>query len=245
MPTTDTEQAINVAEQAAEALRALNHLTRRPGTLADPAETYLLLAALVTLAQRLPQLLNQINRRLNTDLDPTQLRVDDWAPTRDPIALLDHICSDLHCASHLADRLGTALDSAQQAIAHIAVTHTHQPTKDPKSPNRGSVFDRSQGVNFQPLLTRRVLCKSTLRRLRCPDSHSRCQRPLAHHRTDGSWTLPSGVGASPDQPTPCCESGPAGQTRSAGPVCPLSSARPKCADRSVNSFGHTEGDLDR
>jgi hypothetical protein len=142
MSSTDTEQAIDLAEQAAEAVRALNYLTRRPGTPADPADTYLLLAALTTLAQRLPQLLTQINRQLDTDLDPTQLRVDDWAPIHDPAALIDHVCSDLHCASQHADRLGTALDSAQQAIAHIAVADTHQPNERPEI--------TEQGVSFRP-----------------------------------------------------------------------------------------------
>lgn len=142
-PTTDTERAIDVAEQAAEAVRTLNHLTRGPDILTDPADTYLLLAALTALAQRLPQLLNQINHRLDTDLNPSQLRVDESAPSREPAALLDRVSVDLHSAAHLTHRLGAALDSAQQAIAHIAAEDTHRPHERPETTD--------QGVSFRPL----------------------------------------------------------------------------------------------
>jgi hypothetical protein len=142
MASTDADQAIESAEQAAEAVRTLTHLTRRPDSLTDPADTYLLLAALTVLAQRLPQLLKQIRHRLDTDLDPARLRVDDWAPVRRPAALLDAASSDLHRAGDLAHRLGVALDHVQQAIAHIAVTDTH-PTGETSGMTE-------QGVSFRP-----------------------------------------------------------------------------------------------
>jgi hypothetical protein len=148
MPTTDTEQAIDLAEQAAQAVRALIHLTRRTGTLADPADTYLLLAALTTLAQRLPQLLTQIDRRLDTDLDPAQLRVDGWAPIPEPPALLDGVSSDLHRASQLADHLGAALDSPQQTIAHLAVADTHRPNEKSEMTEQGVSFRPQPGGQF-------------------------------------------------------------------------------------------------
>ncbi len=73
---------------------------------------------------------------------PARLRVDDWAPVRDPVALLAAVTSNLHRAGQLAHHLGGALDSAQQAMAHIAVTATQQPDEKPEM--------TEQGVSFRP-----------------------------------------------------------------------------------------------
>jgi hypothetical protein len=154
MSPSRTEQAIDAAEQAAEAVRTLNHLTRSPDPSAHPADTYLLIAALATLAQRLPQLLDQITDRLNQDLHPAQLRVDDWAPVREPAALLVGVASSLRAAGHLAHRLSVDLDTAQQAMAHLSVRDNNRADAEPELPEmtrtggqfstaaRGSVFSR-------------------------------------------------------------------------------------------------------
>jgi hypothetical protein len=131
-----------MADQAAEALRTLNHLTRRAGTLTDPADAYLLLGALTSLVDRLPQLLDQISTRLHTDL-PARLRLDALAPTGDPADLLAGVTADLARAGHHAHRLGTGLNRALQLLSHLAGDDTDHP--DEKSEMT------EQGVSFRPL----------------------------------------------------------------------------------------------
>lgn len=104
--------------QAAEAIRTLNHHTHPP-TLADPAEVCQLLAALATIAYRLPQLLSQLSRWLQTEQATDRLRAD--TPAADPAEITATTAHELTRAGLTANRLGDALDSAHQHLAHLAV----------------------------------------------------------------------------------------------------------------------------
>lgn len=103
--------------QAAEAIRTLNHRTHPP-TTADPTEVYELLAALAAMAYRLPQLLSQLSRWLQTEHAAGKLRAD--TPAADPTEITASTAHELTRAGVTANRLGDALDSAHQYLAHLA-----------------------------------------------------------------------------------------------------------------------------
>jgi hypothetical protein len=104
--------------QAAEAIRTLNHCTHPP-TAADPAEVCQLLAALAAMAYRLPQLLGQLSRWLQTEQAADRLRAD--TPAADPAEITATAAHELTHAGRTANRLGDALDSAHQHLAHLAL----------------------------------------------------------------------------------------------------------------------------
>ena len=114
---TDHSSPAQLGWQAAEAIRTLNHRTHPP-TLADPAEICQLLAALAALADRLPQLLGQLSRWLQTEQAADRLRAD--TPTAHPAQITATAVGDLTRAARTANRLGEALDSAHQHLAHLA-----------------------------------------------------------------------------------------------------------------------------
>jgi hypothetical protein len=110
--------------QAAEAIRTLNHRTHPP-TLTDPAEAYELLAALATMAYRLPQLLGQLSRWLQAEHAAGRLRAD--THTTDPATEATEVTAAaahaLLRASQAATCLAEAFDSAQQHLAQLAGQH--------------------------------------------------------------------------------------------------------------------------
>lgn len=76
-----------LAAQAAELVRTLNHLTRPGvGALTDPAEVCELVAELACLTRRLPQLFAQISGWLHGEGQAGRLRVDAFSPVPDPAA---------------------------------------------------------------------------------------------------------------------------------------------------------------
>jgi hypothetical protein len=110
-----------LGEQTAEAVRALNHLTRSgTGGLRDPAEVYEVVAALACTAGRLPQLLGQLSQWLFSEQRAGRLRVDDGAPSPDPAVAVAAVIGDLAQASRCAHDAGRALDAAHQHLAHLA-----------------------------------------------------------------------------------------------------------------------------
>ena len=106
-----------LAEQAAQAVRALNHLTR-PGTdaLAHPAEAGDLAAALCCLTGRLPQLLSQLNRWLVSQQQAGHLRVDTSSPLPEPAAAVHAVTGQLTQAALNAQQASDALDTAHQHL---------------------------------------------------------------------------------------------------------------------------------
>jgi hypothetical protein len=112
-----------LAEQAAEAVRALNHLTR-PGAdaLTDPADASELVAALACTCQRLPQLLDQLTGWLRGEQQAGRLRADTCSPFPDTATAITAAAGCLTQASQAAHQVGTALDATHQALAHLALT---------------------------------------------------------------------------------------------------------------------------
>jgi hypothetical protein len=110
---------LHLGEQAAEAIRELNHRTRHLDALADPAELSWLLADLAATAGRLPQLLDQLRTWLNHEHDNDRLRADTDANPADLVTLT---AAELTCAGRNARHLAAALDTAHQHAAHLAMT---------------------------------------------------------------------------------------------------------------------------
>lgn len=107
----------HLGEQAAAAIRELNHRTRHHDTLADPAELSWLLADLAATAHRLPQLLDQLRAWLHHEHDTNSLRADTDTDPADLVALTD---TQLGCAGRHARQLAAAIDTAHQHTAHLA-----------------------------------------------------------------------------------------------------------------------------
>ena len=110
---------LNLGEQAAEAIRALNHRTRGADAFTAPSELSWLLADLTATAHGLPQLLGQLARWLATELVAGQLTADNDgdtdAITRTAISAL----SDAACHAH---HLAATLDTTHQHAARLAAT---------------------------------------------------------------------------------------------------------------------------
>jgi hypothetical protein len=110
-----------LARDVAEAVRALNHLTR-PGviTLREPAELCEVVADLTCAAQRLPQLLGQLSTWLVTESRTNRLTVDAWSPHRSADAAVAHAVDFITDATRFAHALSCALETAHQTLAHLA-----------------------------------------------------------------------------------------------------------------------------
>ena len=109
---------LHLGEQAAEAIRGLNHHTRHLDAFADPTELSWLLADLAATARRLPQLLDQLGAWLNHERDKGRLRADTDANPADLVALAH---AQLTGAARHAQHLAAALDTGQQHAAHLAM----------------------------------------------------------------------------------------------------------------------------
>jgi len=132
--TTTTIPTLDLADQAAQAVRELNHRTRGAGAFTGPAELYRLVAELALLVGRLPQLLGQLDQWLHTEHDAGRLRTDNRT---DPGPAVRDAAAHLADASDAAHDLAHVLASAQQRLAHLSAT---KPTTPP-----------TKGVSFQPL----------------------------------------------------------------------------------------------
>ena len=86
-------RVLHLGEQAAEAIRELNHRTRHLDAFADPAELSALLADLAATAHRLPQLLDQLRAWLHHEHEAASMRADTNADPAEFVCL---------AAAHLA-----------------------------------------------------------------------------------------------------------------------------------------------
>ena len=86
MTSIRSRPTVENAATAAEAVRALIHLTLGRGALGEPAELDRLVAELAIMAGRLPQLLRQLRGWLDTEQHAGRLRSDD---TTDPARIVD------------------------------------------------------------------------------------------------------------------------------------------------------------
>lgn len=80
----DHTKSALVAQEAAEAIRTLNHLTRG-GDLRYPADVYTMLGALSVLVERLPQTLQQLASFLERQLQDSVIEIGGGTrPVGDP-----------------------------------------------------------------------------------------------------------------------------------------------------------------
>jgi hypothetical protein len=114
-----------VAQGLPDSVRYLNHATIAPVTaaLAEPADVDVVLAALVTVQERLPQLLDQLGRWLAAECAAGRVRVTSgvWAasPSTEALAVsaLRHYLTE---AAARAVALGEVLHEARQCTATLA-----------------------------------------------------------------------------------------------------------------------------
>ena len=111
MTSICSRPTVDHAATAAEAVRALNHLTLGRRALGEPAELDRLVAELAIMAGRLPQLLRQLRGWLDAEQHAGRLRSDN---TTDPARIVDRAAAELTEAGHAAHELGRALDDAHQ-----------------------------------------------------------------------------------------------------------------------------------
>lgn len=111
------------AEQAAEAVRALNHVTLPgAGGLTEPADVYAVLGSLVTLMARLPQALTQLQSFLVREHAAGRVQIVDGQHAGDPAAAVAALTSQLSCAVRSAEALQHALEQAHATVTWAART---------------------------------------------------------------------------------------------------------------------------
>jgi len=103
---------------AAEAVRFLNYATgsHAPDGLTYPATVYTVTADLSLAAGRMPQLLGQLTRWLDTELAAGHLGVDDRS---DPAGPVHEATAGMRRAAALAERLGRVLADVQSALGSV------------------------------------------------------------------------------------------------------------------------------
>lgn len=131
---------VQLAEQAAQAIRAGNHLTRPDvSPMSGPAETADLVAALAETTARLPQLLGQLAFRLAAEGHAGRLRLDALSTASDPATAVATATSALARTAAYAAHAGRDLDAAHQVLAHLALA------RDEKTALRIGPYPRPTG----------------------------------------------------------------------------------------------------
>jgi hypothetical protein len=116
-----------LARTAAEAVRALNHLTLGGDGFGQPADAYEVLGELSLTASRLPQLLGQVGTWLASALAGGRLGCDDGSDPAGPASGAWLFLSDARgSAAALAESLG-------QAQQQLAAVNGGPSRKDPSS----------------------------------------------------------------------------------------------------------------
>jgi len=111
--------ALELAGQAAEALRELNHRTCDPRVFTGPAGVYRLVGELTLVADRFPQLLDQLDRWLYADHKGGRVRADTGDDPGRSVAAAAALLAD---AGDTAHDLAQVLAAAQQHLAHLGAT---------------------------------------------------------------------------------------------------------------------------
>ena len=113
------------AEQAAEAVRALNHATLpAAGGLTEPADVYAVLGSLATLTARLPQALSQLLGFFQREQAAGRVQIVDGQHAGDPAAAVADLEQTLSCAASSAEALQHALEQAHATVTWAARTDT-------------------------------------------------------------------------------------------------------------------------
>lgn len=114
-----------LADQAAEAIRTLNHATMPwAGELTEPADVYAVLGSLATLAARLPQVLSQLQVFLAREQAAGRVQIVDGQHAGDPAAAVTDLGHALSCAAGRAEALHHALKQAHATVTWAARTDT-------------------------------------------------------------------------------------------------------------------------
>jgi hypothetical protein len=112
-----------IATEAAEAIRALNDLTREGGDLSGVGEVRDVIASLELMSHGLPRLCEQLARFLVTQREDGQLRHaatrGQHGPVADPDFTLVEVTEALTAAGQAADMLTAALDQARSATEEL------------------------------------------------------------------------------------------------------------------------------
>ncbi len=114
---------VDAAEQAAESVRAVNHLTLRapsPGTPGweEVGDLYRVLGELRVLAERLPQACSQLARHLESPAAGRVYEVDAVADASAEVVVASAVLA-LRDAQCCASRTGEHLNEAMSAVAHL------------------------------------------------------------------------------------------------------------------------------
>ncbi len=99
------------ADDAAEAIRGINHLTFDAGSLRYPSDVYRILGSLDSVVSRLPQALEQIDRLLQRWLEAEEISIDQGEFVGDPPAAV------AAATTHLLNEARPALAQAGKALA--------------------------------------------------------------------------------------------------------------------------------
>jgi hypothetical protein len=112
-----------LAEDAAEAVRALNHATLPgAGELAYPADAYEVAGSLAVLAGRLPQALAQLSAFLDGEVNAGRVVIVAGEHSGDPAAAISAARRHLEAAADAAGQLRQALDAAQNMLTWAAAS---------------------------------------------------------------------------------------------------------------------------
>jgi chromosomal replication initiation ATPase DnaA len=110
------------ADDAAEAIRTLNHVSFDGDAFAHPGDIYNTVMALLSMVQRLPQAIEQAEHRLYSMLDAGAV-YDDRDPTRenriDAAVSVEETASSLTEARVFAKSLAGALEGAVIELSHL------------------------------------------------------------------------------------------------------------------------------
>lgn len=115
---SDQKTPAELADVAAEAIRALNHLTQHADSLPYPGDAYSTVANLAVLARRLPQGIDQITAVVQALYSSNNLRSDRPDVTVDQAVTT--VVQALAAADTAAKALEIALDAAHQALGPLA-----------------------------------------------------------------------------------------------------------------------------
>jgi hypothetical protein len=122
------QTACEHAEAAAEAIRAVNHVTFHDTALPYPSDAYRLLGELITLTERLPQALQQTAQRITRWQEADELGMDPGTTyAGDPARAAADTVAGLLTATTAAEQLRDALNHARRAITYA---HFNDPTSE-------------------------------------------------------------------------------------------------------------------
>lgn len=124
---TDTQHvsAVALADQAAEAVRAVNHSTRAPGAgWQYPSDAYSLIGTLAHLARMLPQAITQSLQPVTDAHQADRLTVDGG---KDPARAASSAVQTTRVAIGRAQRLAEALDQVHAALSPLGYDTSEEP----------------------------------------------------------------------------------------------------------------------